>query len=142
MAKGYNRDISSEERNSPGNAQGMIYNEYAGANKVVPVDGCLERFPAISEVASGSLLPFSVGMVPGVAISFFNTTTSVLFVGWQVDGGVDFSAILVDATNGIALRPQDYTTLIIPWEAVGVRASAAGVIPYNLKDDSKFTKRS
>jgi hypothetical protein len=142
MSKNYDRDISSEDRSAVSSAAGLKYNKYAGADKVISVDGMLERLPGINAVSDAGLTGYVMGMEGGVLISFFNTTASVLFVGFQVDGGVDFAAVAADSTNAIALRPNDYTTLVLPWQSTGVRASAAGVIPYLLRDGSKFVKRS
>jgi len=142
MSKNFDRDISSEDRSAVSNAAGLKYNKYAGADKVISVNGMLERLPGIAEISATGLTGYAKGMEAGVLISFFNTTAGVLFVGFQVDGGVDFGSVAADSTNAIALKPNDYTTLVLPWESSAMRASAVGVIPYLLRDGSKFVKRS
>ena len=141
-SKDFNRDISSADRSASSNANSLKYNRYVGGDKVLPVDGYLERFSGIAAVADVSLQAYSAGMEPGVLLALYNTTGTTQYIGFQEDGGVDFGVVTPDSTNAIALRPNDYTTIVIPWETTGLRASAAGIIPYCIRDDSKFVKRS
>lgn len=143
MAEKYNRDISSDNRNSPGNAQGIIYNEAAGGQKVVQIDGLLKRLDGIAAVSAVDVDAFIKGVVPGSYLAFFNTLATPEYIGFQeIDGAIDFGVTAVSSVNGIALRPYDYTVLVVPWNTSGFRASAAGVLVYQLEDASNFVKRS
>lgn len=143
MAEKYNRDISSDNRNSPGNAQGIIYNEAAGGQKVVKIDGLLKRLDGIAAVDNTGVDGYIKGVAPGSYLAFFNSNATPAYVAFQeVDGAIDFSVTAVSSANGIALRPYDYTVLVAPWKTTGFRASTTGVIVYQLEDASNFVQRS
>jgi len=140
-SKEFSRDISSADRSASSNANSLKYNRYIGGDKTLPIDGYLERFDGVASVGI-TLQAYSTGMEPGILLALYNTTGTTQFVGFQTDGGVDFGVVAPGANNAIALRPNDYTTIVIPWDTTGLRASAAGIIPYCVRDDSKFVKRS
>jgi hypothetical protein len=110
----------------PGAIGEMRWNELAGADKVLPVNGRFKKpflgaLDTAKEVVGGK----------GMTVAVYNNSASVAWV----DTGNSSVAAPSGGTNGIAVPPNSYVYVAMG-EDLWIRASAATVFGYELDDDS------
>ena len=109
----------------------MSYNEQSGGLKVVgPIIGQLTNKGAAPVAATGINAPNSA------IFAFYNNSGSTEFV--QTAAAAASLGSAPSATTGIALRPNDYTHVVIPDGHSFIRSSSASVIMYLVEDDSSY----
>lgn len=104
----------------------MRYNDEAGASKSISVEALMK--PAGLASTSFATIPANRGQM----IAFFNSLTTPIYIAF--DNGLGTTVAALGSAH--ALKPLDYTYLIVPPEAVQYRASAAGAAVFEVADSS------
>ena len=129
----------TERSNSSRDARGMnkaldvSYNEQSGGLKVVgPIMGQLKRLFVVSAV-----MAISEPAKSGAVIGFYNPTATTAWLTIS-ETAIDPAIPSAVEPNSIALRPNDYTFLAMPYRASKVRSSEPTVVAYLMLDDSSI----
>lgn len=122
------RQKASQDAKGHQAIQDIKYNDKAGADKTIKTMGYL--------VPLGSLATAVDLKSSGKTISLYNNSGVVAFVAASI---LPTIAAPTGFTDGIALAPNQYTTITLTEETY-IRASAATVYGYEVLDDTYWVK--
>lgn len=104
----------------------ISFNKYAGALKTLPLEGQLQPLGPANSAINCDL---------GDVIAFYNDSSSAKYVAF----GDSTVSAPTGPTNGIALKPNDYTYLSVGMNNYFI-SNSSSVYAYKLIDDTTLTK--
>lgn len=118
------RNKESARMRNQSDIANFVYNEDASAYKVM--DGLIGRL--VPRGAANVALDFDAG----TSVALYNNSATVAYVAFGTSNAL---AVPTGPTDGIALRPNDYT--VVPMgDKKWLRANTATVYAYEVADDS------
>lgn len=106
----------------------MRYSDESGASKAIKTEALM----APIGTAPTTITTLPVAVQPGQLLGFFNSTTSPVYLAFDYGGNTAVAAL----GSALALRPVDYTYLVVPPTATGYVASGSGVAVFDVADSS------
>lgn len=106
----------------------MRYSDESGASKAIRTEALMKPVG----LASTSFATLPNGIKDGQVLAFFNSTSSPIYLAFDDGTGTAVAAL----GSALALRPYDYTYLVVPPGTAQYKASGAGAAIFDVADSS------